>query len=171
MKSLILCHNLYADITPLTETISSMEYASAPLGDEIENFQFMPQGLEDQFNYILNEQLELQGDMGIFRKPNAMIHYEPFYQHAAWLCIVALAPTQLTIHQHLAGHDVQYAITNPEQFDQAQCLTATCWRTLTSVAMEPNDFVFIRPWAWHSLSENQLVQIFLLNQNLSIKDI
>lgn len=169
MKNVIICDSLYADIAAMNLTVGSMDYEENILGEEIKDFQFIPAGLKEQFQHILSEDVEIQSDSGIFRKPLGMVHYEPFYQHAAWMCVVAIEATTLTLHQHVSGYDIQYALSHPDAITQSQFVDPANWTTTTAVTLQPSDFIFIRPWAWHSLTEHKMVQIFLLNQNLKDK--
>ena len=97
MKNLILCSNLYNDMDSLSGLISTMEYEDNLYGSEIKDFNFLPQGLDQQFEMYLGHPVEVQPNTGTFRKPNTMVHFEPFYQHCLWVGIVAMEDTTLTL--------------------------------------------------------------------------
>ena len=90
MKNLILCSNLYNDMDSLSGLISTMEYEDNLYGSEIKDFNFLPQGLDQQFAMYLDHPVEVQPNTGVFRKPNTTVHFEPFYQHCLWVGIVAI---------------------------------------------------------------------------------
>jgi hypothetical protein len=166
MKKLLYCENLYQDIESLFQLISPMEYEQNIYGEEIINFNFMPQGLEQQFETVMGESLEIQPNTGVFRKPSNIIHFENFYQHALWLCIVALEDTQLRIYEQEEVKTFFDVKDNLDDFVVQNCMDESKWTTQTQINIKKNGFVFIRPWLWHSLEKNKLVQIFLLNHKI-----
>ena len=168
MKNLILSSGLYQDVNSLSTLIGSMEYENAPFGQEILNFNYIPAGLQDYFSDEVAEPVEIQPDTGIFRKPNAIIHFENFYQHAAWVAIIALEDTTLTTYSQ---ENVKSFFDVAEQLDTfipENCFDSSKWDTDNILTLKKNDIVFIRPWLWYSLQENSLVQIFLLNRKTNI---
>jgi len=138
-----------------------MEYDTVPYGDEIKDFNFIPQGLQENFSAILSEHVEIQPNTGIFRKPNESIHVEPFYQHCLWMCVVALENTSLFLHEQENIKTV---------FDVTESIDETQWTVQNRINMKKNDFVFVRPWLFYSLEKDKLVQIFLLNQQIEDKE-
>lgn len=165
MKNLILCHSLYQDISSLSALVSSMEFDKTPLGDEIKNFNFIPHGLDKQFEQYVDEPIEIQSDTGVFRKPSNLIHFEPFYQHASWLCIVALEETTFKIHEQENIKNI-FDVENLDEFVINNCLDESKWQIKAHINMKTNDFIFVRPWLWHSLTPCKLIQYFLLNKIL-----
>ena len=164
MNSLILSHNFYSDIDSLSNLISTMEFEDNLFGQEIKDFNFIPQGIEKQFEFNTKEQLEVQPDTGIFRKPNPMVHFESFYQHCQWLCIIALEDTVFKIHEQENIKTV-YDVENLEEF-LLNNNSMDNWSTTTQINMKRNGYVFVRPWLWHSLEKDKLVQMFLLNREI-----
>lgn len=148
MKNIILCSNLYNDMDALSNLISTMEYTDNLYGSEIKDFNFLPQGIDQQFENYLGHPVEVQPDTGTFRKPNSLAVLQPVYQHCLWVCIVALEDTVLKLYDK-----------NEEDFTESN-----------QINIKKNDFVFIRPWIYHSLEESKLVQVFLLNQKLERED-
>lgn len=155
MKNLILSTNFYQDINTLNTMIGNMDFEASLYGSEILEFNFIPDELKDTFNIILNEEVEVQ--LGIFRKSNSTVHFENFYQHSLWKCIVAIDDTKLNIYDKTF-----FDVENIDEF----MLQNNVLDIKHTITLNKNDFIFIRPWAWHSLEENKLVQIFLLNQKL-----
>jgi len=125
-----------------------MEYEDNLYGAEIKDFNFLPQGLDQQFQNYLGHPVEVQPNTGIFRKPNALTVLQPVYQHCLWVVIVALEDTVLKLYDK-----------TEEEFTE-----------INKLNIKKNNFVFIRPWLWHSLEENKLVQVFLLNQVIERED-
>lgn len=168
MNNLMLCSSLYSDIDSLCSLISSMDYEDNFFGAEIKNFNFIPQDINNRFREFLNHPVEIQPDTGTFRKPNFIIHCEPFYQHCLWTSIVALEDTQITIWEQAkvkSFFDVPQE--NLEQFMINNCLDHHKWTSIHQLNMKKNDFIFIRPWMWYSMEKNKLIQVFLLNQQLN----
>jgi len=148
MKTLILCNSLYGDIEQLSNLISTMEYEDNIYGQEIKDFNFIPQGIDEQFKNYLGHPVEVQPNTGVFRKPNSDVVLQPAYQHCLWVVIVALEDTVLKLYDKT---EEDCSLTN-------------------QLNIKKNSFVFIRPWLWHSLEENKLVQVFLLNHKLENKE-
>lgn len=166
MNYLILSHNFYSDIDSLQTLISTMQFEDTFFGQEIKEFNFIPQGLEKQFEFDLREQTEIQPNTGIFRKPNTLTHIEPFYQHCQWLCIVALEDTKLKIQEK---ENIR-TVFDVENLDDFLINNKEEWITSNEINIKKNDYVFIKPWLWYSLEENKLVQLFLLNQVIEEKE-
>lgn len=167
MKKLILCSNLYNDMDSLSGLISTMEYEDNLYGSEIKDFNFLPQGLDQQFAMYLDHPVEVQSNTGLFRKPNNMIHFEPFYQHCLWVGIVAMEDTTITLWEQEEVKNVFDVPQNEmESFLLDNCNNSSKWSETNKLNIKKNDFVFVRPWLWHSLEENKLVQVFLLNHKL-----
>lgn len=167
MKNLILCNNLYNDIESLSTLITNLEYVDVLHGKEIEDFQYTPDGIDQMFSQILQEPVELQG--GHFRKPNSLIHFDNFYQHTIWTCIVGLEETELKLYQHENGSQSFFDMprdTNMDQFFLDNCNKPENWQVKSTINIPKNGFVFIRPWLWKSLMEDKLVQVFTLNAKI-----
>ena len=167
MKNIIICENLYEHIDSLNSMFIDMTYEDVIFGSEILNFNYIPQGLNERFKLYLNEEIEVQPNTGIFRKPNNLIHVEHFYQHCLWVCVLAYEDTTLKLWQQENVKNVfDLKQEEMEQFFLDNCGDSSKWILNSQINIKKNDFVFIRPWLWHSLEENKLVQIFLLNQTI-----
>ena len=164
MKQFIKCQQFYQDIDQLRNLISSLEFEDHPLGKEILDFYYIPEGLQDFLKQVLQEDIEIQPDTGTFRKPSELIHVDNFYQHALWSCVVALEDTRINICTHKDGTTFFDIKDNPEFFKE--CIISENWTIDTMIALKKNDFVLMRPWLWKSLEQDKLVQTFLLNANL-----
>lgn len=167
MKKLILCDNLYNDIEQLFDLISKLEYIDVLHGKEIENFQYLPAELDKFFSMVLQQPIELQG--GQFRKPNTLIHFDNFYEHTLWTCIVGLEETELKLYEHQLGYQSFFDVpedTNMDQFFVDNCNDSSKWKVKSTINIPKNSFAFIRPWLWKSLSEEKLVQVFTINHKI-----
>ena len=165
MKQLIYCSNFYNDVAAISSLMLSMDFTESQYGTEIIDFHNIPPDTQERFTSILGEQFEIQPDTGIFRKPADFIHFENFYQHAAWLCIVALEDTVLSTYEQ-DGIKSLFDARDVDTFVRENCFDKSKWEISGLVKLNKNDFIFIRPWVWHSLEENKLVQVFLINHKL-----
>jgi hypothetical protein len=167
MINLIQAKNLYEDIISLSQHISTMDFEDNMFGGQLKNFSFIPSELENNFSQMLNQNVEIQPDTGFFRKSNNIIHIEPFYQHAQWLCIVAMEDITFSIYEQEYIKTVFDVEDNLDNFifntDPSK------WINITTIKLNTNDYILIRPWLWHSV--DGLIQLFLLNQkNIGVKN-
>jgi len=172
MKNIIHCDSLYNDIDQISGLITSLEFVDCLYGQEIEDFYYIPQGLSEMFSDILKEEVEVQHDTGTFRKPNTLIHFDNFYEHSLWSCIVALEDTQLKTYTHINGSKSFWDIpenTNKDAFFAENCMNLDKWAEESSINIRKNDFVFVRPWLWKSLEQDKIVQTFMLNVKIENK--
>ena len=163
MNNIILSSNFYQDIDSIHDLIKSMEFDANLYGSEILDFNFIPNELQELFNTKLNESVEVL--LGTFRKPNSLIHFENFYQHSLWKCIVAIEDTNLKI---LEQDNIKsfFDVEDVDSFILENGNDESKWNCKHSLTLKKNDFIFIRPWMWHKLEEDKLIQVFLLNQDL-----
>lgn len=164
MKSIIYCDNFYNDPESLYMLLSGMEFEDGPFGQEIQNFNYIPAGLDSFFCQVLTESVAIQPDTGIFRKPNTLVHFEPFYQHSLWVCVVALEDTVIELKQQ-EGVKTFFDVQNMDEFIADNTNNPEKWTTSASINIPKNSFVFIRPWLWYQLEADKLVQIFMLNHS------
>ena len=172
MITFIHCKNLYNDVEQLSKLINSLEFSDTLHGKEVEEFFYIPEGLSEMFSKILNESIEIQPNTGTFRKPNSIVHFDNFYQHSLWSCIVALEDTKIKLHKHESGSQSFFDIEteNKDQFFIDNCMSLEKWEEESVVVMRKNDFVFVRPWLWKSFEEEKVIQVFMLNTKLEGKE-
>jgi hypothetical protein len=167
MKNIILCSSFYNDIESLSKIVSELQFIENVYGKEIEDFNYIPDQLEEMISSVLEGDIEIQPDTGTFRKPNSTVHFDNFYEHALWTCIVALEDTVLNVHQHKDGYQSYFDIPKDDpDFFLHNCMTQEKWDTIASINIKKNDYVFIRPWLWKSLQEDKIVQMFLINAKI-----
>jgi hypothetical protein len=174
MKTLLLCENFYSDIDSITVLIKNLEFIDSLHGQEIDEFQYIPQDTDKMFSHILRENIDISHDTGKFRKPNSNVYFDNFYEHSLWSCIVALEDTELKLHSHIETGSKSFfdlpKDTNMDQFFINNCSDQTKWNTISIINIPKNGFVFLRPWLWRSLKEERLVQTFMLNAKLIEKE-
>lgn len=168
MVNFMHCSNFYNDLDQLSGLINTLQFDESLLGQTVKDFNFIPQGLEDMISNILQMPIEIQPNTGNFIKPNPIVHYDVFYEHTLWTCIVALEDTSLQIHNHINGFksffDIQEQDT--ELFSIDDCINPTKWNATSTINIRKNDFLFIRPWLWKSLENHKLIQIFGINARI-----
>jgi hypothetical protein len=170
MKNIILCSSFYNDINSLSELVSNLEYIDCLYGKEIEEFYYIPAELNEMLSSVLKEDIDIQPNTGTFRKPNSIIHFDNFYEHALWTCVVALENTVLNIHEHKDGSKSYFDMSKDEQFFIDNCMNVDKWNTTTTINIKKNDYVFIRPWLWKSFEQDKTIQVFLINAKLESKE-
>ena len=166
MKNLILCSSFYNDIDSLSELITNLEYTDCLYGKEVEEFYYIPAELNEMISNVLERPIDIQPNTGIFRKPNNIVHFDNFYEHAQWTCVVALEDTVLNIHEHNTGSKSYFDMPKDPNFFINNCTDMNNWTTAVSINIKKNDYAFIRPWLWKSYKENKTVQVFLVNNRL-----
>lgn len=169
MQTLIHCKNIYNDIAALQTLISTMQYTDCIFGQEIENFNYIPQSLDEFFSMVINTPVEIQPNTGLFRKPNTIIYYDPFFEHSLWTVVVALEDTKLKTYRHKDGYESYFNL--PQDIDKdsffiENCMNPDLWIEESVINIKANEFVLIRPWLWKSHEQDKLIQTFLLNYKL-----
>lgn len=175
MKNIIFCSGLYNDIDALTTLVNGMMFEDAILGKEVLNFHYIPAMLDDFFTKINSEpsiNFEIQENTGVFRKPDDIIHFENFYEHSIWTVIVALEDTIISLYKHKESSVATFFDVKDDvaKFATDNARNVDAWDPTMKINMKKNDFIFIRPWMWHSLEKDKLVQVFMLNQKLEPKE-
>jgi hypothetical protein len=73
-----------------------------------------------------------------------------------WIFILALEPTTFNLYHHLSGAKTaldEYKFDYNNLFD---------WDIHTNILLEPNQGIIFRPWLFHSLTHQRLVQLYRL---------
>ncbi len=167
MKQFLKCDGFYQDPNALQSLIQNLEFEDTLYGKEIPDFYYIPQGLQEFIGSVLNEQIQIQPDTGIFRRPNQLIHFDNFYEHALWTCVVAVEDTAVNLHTHRDGHETFFDVgSNVEEFFLSEAMNQDAWSINTSIKLRKNQFLFIRPWVWRSYDAEKILQTFLINAKL-----
>jgi hypothetical protein len=167
-KNIIICNKFYADVLLLEKIVSGLSFEECVYGKEVKEFYYIPQSIESLFNYILNEDIEIQQNSGKFIKPNSSILFEEFYEHSLWKCVVALEDTNLNVYKQ-ESIETFFDVKSIETFIQENSFDKTKWDLHRSINVKKNEFIFFRPWIWHSFEEDKLIQSFLINKKLVLE--
>lgn len=134
----------------------NLPFAFKEYGEEVENFNMIPPGLEPIFSRVLGEEVSIDNKRsGVLRKPMRIIHFEDFESLDEWCFVMALERTTFNLYHHVSGAK---SALEGHQFNYRNFLE---WDYDTNILLEPNQGVFFRPWMFHSL-ENGLVQYYRL---------
>lgn len=159
MIKLLQADNFYKqeDVEILFNSIGNLTFVEKEHGSEIDNFNLIIPGLNPVFSKLLAEEVEIDEDnSGIFRKPNLRIHFESFESLNDWMFIIAIERTTFNLYHHLSGANTAldgYRFNYNNLFE---------WDYHTNILLEPNQGVIFRPWLFHSLTHQSLVQIYKL---------
>jgi hypothetical protein len=144
----------------LSNITRGLQYVQKEFGQEIDQFNMVPEGANEMFSNILNTKIEVDEDLsGVFRKPELFIHFEGFDTLNEWVFVCALDQTMFNIYEHETGAKSALEGVN---FNYRNLME---WGTNTKVSYElkPGEGVLFRPWLFHSF-DGGLVQIFRLRE-------
>lgn len=153
--------------------VGNLTYTEKDFGHEIENFNMIQKGLEPLFSKVLGEKVVIDHKRsGLFRKPKQFVHFEDFESLDEWCFVVALEKTTFNMFHHLKDGigengevDAKTALDGWE-FNYRNLME---WNIETNVVLEENQGVFFRPWMFHSLDEDKLVQYYRLLADRSLR--
>lgn len=152
------------DIEKLFFAVKNLPFVEKEHGFEIDQFNLVIPGLDPIFSKLLAEEVIVdEENSGIFRKPNLRIHFESFSSLQDWLFIIALESTTFNLYYHLSNGigskpDAWSALDN-YQFNYNNIIEWDCY---TNILLEPNQGIIFRPWLFHSLTHERIVQIYKL---------
>jgi hypothetical protein len=152
------------DIEKLFFAVRNLQFVEKEHGFEIDQFNLVVPGLDPIFSKLLAEEVTVDEDnSGIFRKPNLRIHFEGFEDLQSWIFIIALESTTFNLYHHLSNGpgseiDARTALDS-YKFSYNNMLE---WDYHTHILLEPNQGVIFRPWLFHSLTHERLIQIYRL---------
>ena len=143
----------------LTNVVYNLQYVDKEFGQEIENFNMVPDDADQIFSTVMRKDMEVDQDRsGIFRIPTAaMIHFEGFDTQDEWLFAVALQDSTINIFEHQSGAK---SALDGYQFNYRNLFE---WNLTVSYLLQPGQGIFIRPWMFHAF-DSGLVQIFRLRE-------
>lgn len=146
--------------TNVANTVLSLQYSESEFGQEIENFNLIPNDADALFSSVLNKPVSVVEKVsGVFRIPQMFIHFESFESVDDWLFVVALQNTTFNVFEHLKTGAVTaldgYKFNYQNLFE---------WDLMVNYQLRPGQGVFFRPWLFHSFS-NGLIQTFRLVEN------
>ena len=159
MIKLLQADNFYnqSEVEYIFNCTNNLQYIEKEHGFEIDQFNLVIPGLDPVFSKFVGEEVSVdEENSGIFRKPNLRIHFEGFDSMKEWIFILALEPTTFNVYHHLSGAKTaldEYRFDYNNLFD---------WDIHTNILLEPNQGIIFRPWLFHSLTHQRLVQIYRL---------
>jgi hypothetical protein len=135
-----------------------LQYTKTDLGEEIENFNMVPEDSNKLFSNILGTTIIVDEDRsGIFRKPQNLIHFEGFDSTDEWVFAVALQQSTFNIYEHRTG------ITNALSGYKYNYRNLFEWDLKINYVLDPGQGVLFRPWLFHSF-DTGLIQMFRLKE-------
>ena len=166
MKSILLFDNFYQDLESLHELVSTLDFKESFYGEEIVDFNFIPPDSQENFCQIMAEDLEVSDNSGLFRKSYSTIHFENFNGYSRYVAILAIEPTTIKFYRHEKGFKSVIELDSPVDEFVPEFFDESKWDCYSSITLEQNQIIFLRPWMFHSLSDS-LVQVFYLNTKIS----
>lgn len=146
------------DAIRLMNITYDLQYSKHEFGEEIENFNMVPQDCNNMFSNILGTTIEVDEERsGIFRKPERFIHFEAFDSQNDWVFAVALQQSTFDIFEHQSGarnalDGYKYSYRNLFEWDHK-----------VNYQLDPGHGILFRPWLFHSF-DCGLIQIFRLRE-------
>lgn len=142
----------------LASIVSNLNYTDHDFGEEIDNFNFLPENSNNLFTSVLKIPLEvIEEKSGIFRRPKQFIHFENFSSLQEWIFVVAIQESIFNLFEHSSG--ATCALDN-YMFNYRNLFE---WDLKVNYILAPGQGVFFRPWLFHSF-DTGIVQLFNLKQ-------
>jgi hypothetical protein len=160
--------NFYEKANNLYEIICKLDFKENLYGDEIKNFNMIPQGIETGFSNILNQKVVVSKDSGIFRKSYPPIHFENFNTNSIYVGIIALEDTKFTIYKHKNTKSTAViSITeNLNEFIKENCFDKEKWDIVADINLYQSNLLLFKPWLWHGL-DSKLIKVFYLEREVN----
>lgn len=142
----------------LSNITYNLQYVKKDFGEEIENFNMVPEDANEMFSNILNTKIEVNEDKsGIFRIPERFIHFEEFSDTNEWIFAVALQDSTFDVFEHQSG--IKSALGG-YKYNYRNLFE---WNHKINYQLAPGQGVLFRPWLFHSF-DCGLIQIFRLTE-------
>ena len=142
----------------LSYVTDQLQYEKCEFGQQIPNFNMVPENANDMFSTILNTNMLVDEDRsGIFRIPEMFIHFEEFDGLDEWVFAVALQQSTFNVFEHQSGASTAL---DKYQFGYRNLFE---WDLQINYVLKPGQGVLFRPWLFHSF-DSGLVQMFRLKE-------
>jgi len=142
----------------LSYVTDQLKYQQCEFGQQIPDFNMVPENANAMFSTILNTNMIVDEDRsGIFRIPEMFIHFEEFDGIDEWVFAVALQQSTFNVFEHQSGAST--ALDN-YQFGYRNLFE---WDLQINYILKPGQGVLFRPWLFHSF-DSGLVQMFRLKE-------
>lgn len=139
-----------------------LQFIPHEFGEQIDQFNMVPEGANTMFSKILNTNIEVDEDnSGVFRRPQRFIHFEGFEGTNEWVFAVALQPSTFDVFEHQSGAQSAldgYKYNYRNYFE---------WNHLINYQLKPGQGILFRPWLFHSF-DNGMIQLFRLKEKNAI---
>jgi hypothetical protein len=136
----------------------NLQYVQKEFGEEIDQFNMVPEDSNKMFSNILGTNMTVDEDRsGVFRKPQNLIHFEGFDGTDEWIFAVALQQSTFNVYQHSSGNVNAlggYKYNYRNLFE---------WDLKVNYVLDPGQGVLFRPWLFHSF-DTGLIQLFRLKE-------
>lgn len=142
----------------LSLVTDQLKYEKCEFGQQIPNFNMVPEDANNMFSTILNTNMLIDEDRsGIFRIPEMFIHFEEFEGLDEWVFAVALQQSTFNVFEHQSGASTAL---DKYQFGYRNLFE---WDLQINYVLKPGQGVLFRPWLFHSF-DTGLVQLFRLKE-------
>lgn len=143
----------------LSQIVFDLKYEEKEYGEEIVNFNMVPENANKMFSDILNTDIIVDEDRsGIFRRPQNFIHFESFENLNEWVFVCALQHSTFNVFEHQSG------AVNALQNYKFNYRNLFEWDLKINYLLSPGQGVLFRPWLFHSFDKG-LIQLFRLKEN------
>ena len=146
------------DAERLCDISNGLQYVEREFGEQIPQFNMVPENANEMFSSLLNTKMEVDEDnSGVFVKPVSWIHFESFTDTDEWLFFCALTETTLNIFEHQSGATTAL---NGYNFNYRNLFE---WDLQIDFVLKPGQGILFRPWLFHSFNGG-LIQMFKLRE-------
>ncbi len=147
-----------AEAMRLANIADALSYQPSEYGEEIPNFNMVPQDANGMFSTVLGTEMQVVHDQsGVFRKPVTFIHFESFDATNEWIFACALHDSYFNVFEHSSGATTAM---DDYHFDYRNLFE---WDLQINYLLRPGQGVLFRPWLFHSFNGG-LIQTFRLKE-------
>lgn len=147
------------DARHLSLIVDNLQYNECEYGQEIINFNMVPEDIDQMFSTILGTNIVVDKDTsGVFRRPKLGIHFESFEGSNQWTFACALQQSTFNVFEHQSG---AVSALQGYQFNYKNLFE---WDLKINYILSPGQGVLFRPWLFHSFDQG-LIQIFRLQEH------
>ena len=144
------------EATRLANITRNLQFSKVDLGEQIENFNMVPENSNELFSTIIDGDLTVDEDRsGIIRRPDFFIHFEEFDNTNEWMFAVALDQSTFNVFEHQSGATTAL---NGYNFNYLNLFE---WDLQINYILKAGQGILFRPWLFHSF-DSGLIQIFRL---------
>lgn len=144
------------EATRLANITRNLQFSKVDLGEQIENFNMVPENANELFSTIIDGDLTVDEDRsGIIRRPDFFIHFEEFDNTNEWMFAVALDQSTFNVFEHQSGATTAL---NGYNFNYLNLFE---WDLQINYILKAGQGILFRPWLFHSF-DSGLIQIFRL---------